>query len=149
MRREERGYDVPDQPEQDRFGRWLTGFAESRGRFRLFMRREIATDEDGAYGVPTAEFRLRLEIGEDDVETILAEIYKFWGSDIFDSWRWRSSVRLQPPLLLYGISNIEKLMDIVLPHFDRYSLSGPKRHEFAIWREGVELIHRVETGDDG
>jgi hypothetical protein len=121
--------------DRDGFGHWLSGFVDGEGCFRLLIIHNKRPNR--VYDVPTARFELLLR---SDDEAILKEIRAFWGVGTLGMRK--ESVKSSAATRFY-ISSAVDLMEIIVPHFDRYPLRAKKRNDFAVWRRGVELLYRV------
>ena len=42
------------------------------------------------------------------------------------------------------VVNIKEIIDIVIPHFDKFSLQTKKKADFELFKKIVELVHRKE-----
>lgn len=127
----------PEDIDRDSFGNWLSGFIDGEGCFRLLF---ICNKRPNGktYQVPTARFELCLR--QDDYETILL-IHAYWNGGCLYK---KNSMRVgQQPACGYYLSSSVDLWEKVVPHIDKYPLYAKKRHDYVIWRRGVELLCKV------
>lgn len=48
------------------------------------------------------------------------------------------------PAVYYSVQNIEAINNIIIPHFDKYSLITQKYSDYILWRTIIELINKKE-----
>lgn len=125
----------PEQINRDVFGHWLSGFTDGEGCFRLFY-----YPFEGRK-IPASMFSIRL--WADDKEA-LALIQSYWqcgglqyNNRTYDEYHDRK------PQWTYVVYRTEQLMNIIVPHFERYPLFAKKAHDFSIWKEGIALKYAV------
>lgn len=129
----------PADVDRDAFGHWLSGFTDGEGCFYLGRRhdrkriaRGIITDS------PFAHFCIGLRL--DDM-AILGRIQAFFGVGWLNSgpvYRGKSK-----PHAEFRVIRTKELIRVVIPHFERYPLRAKKARDFAVWKQAVELLHRV------
>ncbi len=121
---------IPPFPaDEDRrsFAGWLTGFSDGESSFQL----QYCT-----HGTPIANYTLALR--KDD-NGILQKIQSFWQCGrLYHGHRVLNGKRHF--VTAYIVQRIDDLIEIIVPHFERFCLFSKKRHDFAIWREGAILI---------
>jgi hypothetical protein len=121
-----------DRPVDEAVGHWLSGFTDGEGSFCLHSKNVS----------PSAHFAISLR---DDDRAILESIRAYWGcGTIHGRLRIRSrKMGNSQPQSVYYVCRAAHMAEIVVPHFDRFPLRAKKARDFAIWREGVLLLHRV------
>lgn len=121
--------------DQDAFGNWLSGFADGEGTFVLYLHRNKY--KSGTYETHRAFFSLGLRA---DDEEILYEIQRFWKVGRILSGKANKGSR---PRQVIRINSARELVEVVIPHFERYPLRSKKSRDFLIWRKGAELLYAV------
>lgn len=130
----------PTDIDRDAFGHWLSGFTDGEGCFILGLRQM----RNGYWNA-----RVKFQIGlRSDDRAALELIQKFWQCGTIRrmcaekqtgvSWVSNETV-------CFHIEGVEKLRDIVVPHFERYPLRAKKSRDFSIWKRGVELVARIKV----
>ena len=114
----------------DSFGHWLSGLTDGEGCFSLRWAGDIT---DG----PCAEFAINLRA--DDVD-ILYIIQSYLGCGNIGNLK---QTRGSNPCVSYRVRKAGDLAEIIVPHFEKFPLRAKKRHDFEIWKEGVNLIWSV------
>ena len=104
---------------------WITGFTDAEGCFtvslsKLFNKKWRAI----------VSFEINLHIK--DIE-ILYLIKIFFGVGNIYSSEKRSSC-------VYRVTNIEDLIDVIIPHFTKFTLLTEKYSDFILWSKVVELM---------
>lgn len=120
----------PSDIDRYAFGHWLSGFTDGEGCFGLWEARVQRWSRAGASFV--------IDLRADDHRALrLAQSFwqcgKLW-------FKVRDGVRLK---CVYRVDARRDLLNVLVPHFDRYPLMAKKARDFAIWKRGVELINRV------
>lgn len=124
----------PSDIDRDRFGDWLSGFTDGEGCFLLHWQR--------IRHVGTARFLLTLR---HDDRPILETIQSFWKCGIlgYEKPNVPHSPNTKPRSFVH-VNHLSHLMQIVIPHFERYPLRAKKARDFVIWRQGVEFLYRIK-----
>lgn len=129
----------PAEIDREAFGSWLSGFADGEATFALRVLRDKRRDHFHC----TAHLRITLR--DDDAET-LGLIRSYWDCGrLYSSDNIRSKTPNAKPVTIYAVQSVSDLAKVVLPHFDRHPLRAKKRHDLAIWRQGVELMARAQS----
>ncbi len=129
----------PADISRDDFGHWLSGFTDGEGCFRLSFTIPKATSR--AYHI-FAPFLIRLRADDCDV---LRQIQAYWGCGRLTPWAPHSSRKTfnSKPYAMLTVQRIDALAGILVPHFERFPLRAKKARDFAIWKQGVRLIHQA------
>lgn len=133
---------TPDRPfpsdlDRNRFGSWLSGFVDGEGSFTLHIK-DVLTNKNR---YPCAHARFSIGLREDDIEVmILIQAYLDCGSI-----QRKPDCHAGNPQLRFEVKNTPDLINVVIPHFERFPLMAKKRRDFAIWKEGVQFLRLVST----
>ncbi len=119
------------------FGHWLSGFTDGEGSFNLISATGNKTTKRT---IPRASFSIQLR---SDDRPVLELIQGFWGvGHIYDAnarvGRWNNG-----PTSKYQVAKIKEIVDVVIPHFEKFSLVAKKKRDFLIWKEGVKILDLV------
>ncbi len=103
----------------DEFGHWLTGFSlSSKVRFRSRTKKHgIAV----SFEIKTRDYwvlnRVYHELGVGSLHLKETGIY---------------------PAVIYIVDNVDELIDVIIPHFEKYPLhEGGKADEYQVWKKLV------------
>ncbi|WP_251941501.1 LAGLIDADG family homing endonuclease [Salinibacter ruber] len=123
----------------DRFGNWFAGLFDGEGSFiARVQRRETYT---------ALSFTVKIALRDDDAE-VIDHVQSHLGGNVHrDERNQPSSRKGSADQLLWRMSAISDLCEIVVPLFDQYGLRSKKHSEYQIWREGVvECYIRTRGG---
>jgi len=56
-------------------------------------------------------------------------------------------IRDGKPTSIYTVQNINGLVDVIIPHFKKYSLIGQKHADFLLFSDAVAILKNVKTKD--
>ena len=127
----------PENIDRIYFGAWLSGFVDGEGCFRLSC---TPRKRSPLYPALTGSF----EIGQrvDDARVLqLIQSYFNCGRIYIDKKYYTKFVAA--PKATYRVVNPSELANIIIPHFEKYSLLAKKRNDFAIWKKGVAMLYAV------
>ena len=125
------------------FGQWLSGFVDGEGYFGLRASYIKGPKSKHAGRIQMGHAAFAIQLRADD-KPILELIRSYWGYGAL----YRSKSNPRPgsdtkPRWSYRVSCVERLYSVVVPHFERYPLFAKKKTDYLIWKEGVEMIHRI------
>ena len=127
----------PSDTDRDAFGHWLSGFTDGEACFYLGWRQYA----DCKRRTPRAIYEIKLRA---DDAPILKSIQSYWGCGYLFShakcYRPHSDTK---PSRSYHVRRISEIIDVVIPHFERFPLRAKKVRDFQIWKEGATLLHTV------
>jgi hypothetical protein len=127
----------PDDVDREAFGHWLSGFVDGEGSFDLSVFRT------GEHTRPSFHARLNITIRDDDAD-ILRSIQSYFGCGrLTFHGNVRRRIPNANPVAKISIHRVPELMTAIIPHFERFPLRAKKRRDYAIWRQGVELMSAV------
>ncbi len=125
----------PQQPVDESFGHWLSGFTDGEGSFILTMQRDKGKE------YPRAIFRIGLRM---DDRPILDSVQSFLGCGrvYIDP---NSNLKRASPQAQFIVYRRKDHLDFVVPHFERFPLRAKKASDFVLYKRGVEIIHRIAS----
>lgn len=118
------------------FGAYLTGLADGEGCFTLNIQHQARSSHYQAH------FKLALRADDAD---ILKLVQSFWGCGILGFNQQPDKKRNSKPRFYYNVHKTTNLVDVVIPHFEKYPLLAKKRRHFDIWREAVLFMSKVQA----
>lgn len=123
----------PADIDRDYFAAWLSGFADGEACFFLGGLAQPSN--------PLASFAINLR---NDDAPILKTIQSFFGCGYLNNCiPTNRGLKKSKPGAVFKIGNTFDLLRVVIPHFDQYPLLAKKRRDFAIWKDGVNLLAQV------
>jgi len=125
----------PTSIDRDSFGNYLSGFTDGEGCFQLVWKTN------------TPMIRFTIGLRADDLQ-ILKLIQSFWGCGgiLFHKPTEKSRLKWKVnacPACQFYIRTTPELVNIVIPHFEKYPLRAKKARDFLIWKRGVSLAWSV------
>ena len=131
----------PDHINREKFAGWLSGFVDSEGSFDLHV---LQFKLDHSQGQPRCGFFINLRA--DDIDALVL-IRSFWGVGmITERYPCNNRDIRECEGRQYKVQVLKDLVSVVIPHFEEYPLYAKKRHDYAIWKQGVMLAknrHRL------
>src|SRR5215831_4963271 len=125
----------PADLDRDAFGHWLSGFTDGEGCFLLQFRKM------GTAFIGVARFVIKLR--QDD-EEIVRLIHSYFGVGYVHYPRHLDPRINGKDQVAYQAQRTRDMAGVIVPHFERYPLRAKKQRDFAIWRQGVEVLSRVQ-----
>lgn len=126
--------------DREAFGHWLSGFTDGEGNFHLTRpRKKIKTMASNTF---QAVYRIGLRADDAQIVHLIREY--FGCGNIYYSERPCHGMPNARRQIKFHVANVRDLVDIVIPHFDRFPLRAKKARDFTIWREAVMYIDRVQ-----
>ena len=128
----------PDIGRSD-FGHWLSGFTDGEGCFQLDFRKRKFTDDSGRVAItPGADFIIGSRA---DDRPVLELIRSYWQCG--GIYHRPNQTPTSNPAAVFSINATDRLIDTIIPHFERYPLRAKKARDFVLWKQGVEFIASV------
>lgn len=120
---------------------WVTGFSDAESTFSV----RIAKDLSWPFGVRILPiYSIELHIRDIDV---LHKIKKY-----FNVGSVKTRIRDGKSTGIYSVQSIEDLLNVIIPHFNKYPLLTQKQADFTLFSSVVHLInnkqHLTEEGID-
>ena len=131
-------YSAPPFPaEIDRgyFGAWLSGFIAGEGCFAASLRQKAGRN-------PTPQCRFSVSQRDDDYRTIEL-IHSFFQVGSIDSYRVNKVTANRNPQVRYHVDDLESMVAIIIPNFNKYPLIAKKHYDFVIWSKLVLLCSSI------
>lgn len=134
---------------------WITGLTDGEGCFYTSLRSRSGTQAFlGKTGTRYEGFefspRFSIRLRADDAAT-LDRIYRFFGVGhvVFNKAlgvsRRGQSGSSPNPTLEYRCSVLDDLLDVIVPHFERFPLQSKKHKDFVIWRKTLSLYREIDA----
>jgi len=117
------------QIEDSSFANWFSGFFDGEGYFLL-----------ASYSKNKSVIRCGIQLRRDDLD-ILQEIQSYFqcGKITFRT-SGKNTFNPGQRFAMWNVESRKDIVDIIIPHFDKYSLRAKKQTDYLIWREGIQLL---------
>lgn len=123
-----------DQNENKLHPQYVTGFSDAESTFSLKIVKR-STNKTGWHIKPI----FRIELHHIDA-LILKNIHSFFGVGNF---RIQSSTG-RNPVAIYSVESIKDLINVIIPHFDKYPLLTKKKADYEIFKNIVIMMSNKE-----
>ena len=117
------------------FGAWLSGFTDGEGCFAASLRTQSNRN-------PTPQYRFSISQRDDD-RRIIELIQSFLQVGGIDSHPVNKVTANRKPQVRYFVDDLESLISVIIPNFEKYPLVAKKGCDFIIWSKLVQLSHAV------
>jgi hypothetical protein len=125
----------PADLDRDAFGHWLSGFTDGEATFNLYA---VSNASDGRRESLRACFRIALRA--DDLPVINL-IRSYWGcGTLIYLHNTRIKTPNAKPVYNLNVSKLADIVNVVVPHYDRFPLRSKKRNDFEIFKQGVAML---------
>lgn len=116
---------------------WITGFADAESSFSLKVSKKN-TAKSGWSVIP--EFRIELHSRE---IILLRKIKDYFGIGII-------SERLDRNTIVYSVQSVTDILNVIIPHFDKYPLITQKRADYLLFKQAINLLDlKVQSTIEG
>lgn len=117
---------------------WVTGFADAESSFSLKISKS-SSSKSGWTVVP--EFRIELHTRE---IILLRKIHTFFGVGIITEREDRN-------MSYYSVQSLKDIVNVIIPHFDKYSLITKKKADYLLFKQAVNLLYfeKARTNIEG
>lgn len=109
---------------------WITGFVDGEGCFYIGLgennKRNVGWRVDPG-------FQIQLHIRD---KNLLLQIKNFF-NNLGTISIYKNSVR-------YSVRNIKEIVEVIIPHFEKYPLISQKQNDFLIWKDIIKLMCKKE-----
>lgn len=130
----------PEYIDREAFGHWLSGFTDGEATFGM----TAATLKSKGKSKDRFVAFFRIALRDDETATLrLVQSYLGCGTIYFCD-NARSKIANAKPIAAFSVQRTGDLFGKIIPHFERFPLRAKKRHDFAIWRQGVELMAEIQ-----
>ena len=109
---------------------WITGFTDAEGCFYINIYK--SKNSKNNWGV-CASFGIMLHIKDKD---ILLNIKSFFNGI--------GNIHYSKKVCVYRVNKLQDIINLILPHFDKYSLITKKQNDFLLFKEIVYLMLNKE-----
>jgi hypothetical protein len=106
---------------------WVTGFADAESSFSLKVSKSSST-RSGWNVIP--EFQITLHSRD---LLLLRKIHSFFGIGIVGEREDRNQA-------YYSVQSARAIVNVIIPHFDRYPLITQKRADYLLFKQAVNLL---------
>lgn len=110
---------------------WVTGFSDAEGSFITIIRKNPKLKTGW-----NIETKFQISLHEKD-RAILEEIKLYFGGKGNIYKQGKDSIQ-------YRISSLQDLINVIIPHFDKYPLITQKLADYLLWKELVNLMEKKE-----
>jgi hypothetical protein len=138
------------------WGWWVTGLTDGEGCFYAgltFRSKGTSSGKNVACVELTAEFSLGLRADDSAVIDILHEYFRGVGfihrCDIRNCPSTRKYGLRPNPLVYYKVRTPKDLLDVVVPHFERFPLRTKKSRDFETWCRVLDFASLELLGHKG
>ena len=113
---------------------WVTGFSDAESSFSLKISKK-STSKSGWSVIP--EFRIELHCRD---TLLLRKIQSFFGVGII-------SERINRNTVVYSVQSYKDIVNVILPHFDKYPLITQKKADYLLFKQAVNLLNFKAISD--
>lgn len=106
---------------------WITGFTDAEGSFSLKVAKK-STLKSGWSVIPA--FSIELHIRDTQ---LIREIHSFFGVGIVSERKDRN-------IIVYSVQSYRDIINVIIPHFDKFPLITQKKADYLLFKRGVELL---------
>lgn len=107
---------------------WVTGFADAESSFNLKVSKKN-TSKIGWHVIP--EFNIELHSRD---TLLLRKIQSFFGIGII-------SERLSLNKVVYSVQSYKDIINVIIPHFDKYPLVTQKKADYLLFKQAINLLN--------
>lgn len=128
----------PAHIDRDHFASWFSGFVDGEGSFLLWL----MGPKNAVRKTPVASLAIALRIDDRDILHLINSFFRcgrVLEYEIRNALQTRNACRQARWTSVKAADNF----CVMLPHFEKFPLLAKKARDFAIWKEGVVLIHSV------
>ncbi len=133
----------PKDISKEMFGAHISGFVSGEGCFCLYLIPKPKRKSKTGHKSPAAELLIRLR--SDDIEIL----------KLIRSYFQCGNVRVSTngKVAVWAVSKIRQLVDIIIPHFEKFPMFAKKQRDFLIWKQAVTMMGQInlrkQTNLDG
>jgi len=118
---------------EENFKKWFVGFVDGEGSFPSCCAAVHYSCEGGVVKTNIKYYSFVLEIGLhiDDIETL---------NTIKEKLKFKGNISIKnSKVAVLKIRNIDEIVNIIIPIFDKYSLLTKKRMDYLVWKEALDI----------
>lgn len=119
---------------------YIAGFVEGEGCFALSVIKDVRHElkSQAVYYRWKALFAIVLRYDDQDLLSRVKETLKCGSVTLSNS----GSVR-------YQVSNLDELLNIIIPFFQKNELYGKKKNDFDLWSQAIEILvkYKIKRGN--
>ena len=114
---------------------FLAGFVDGEGHFGISITKSLTHNVGWQVQV-----NFQISINKKDI-ALLELIKSTWGvGNIFDNNTINNKTKEPKNSILYSVSSLQDLKNVIIPHFVKYPLITQKRADFELFKLIVELM---------
>jgi hypothetical protein len=107
---------------------WVTGFCDAESSYSLKVSKKISS-KSGWNVIP--EFRIELHSRD---TFLIRKIHSYFGIG-------NISLRKDRNIVVYSVQSYRDIINVLIPHFDKYPLITQKKADYLLFKQGVELLN--------
>ncbi len=107
---------------------WITGFTDGGGCFYIYLDKR-KDRKQGWIFQPC--FQIKLHIRDKNLLVLIKSYFGEVGTIVINK---------NSNFVFYKVYNLNELIRIIIPHFDKYPLVTQKRSDFLLWKNIIQLI---------
>jgi hypothetical protein len=115
---------------------WVTGFVDGEGCFSVHLSKRKGSKLNFRTII---YFQIKLHIKDKDLLLQIKDFFKGIGTIVVDE---------KYNFVVYKVMKLYDIINIIIPHFDKYSLITTKYGDYILWRSIVELVSKDQHLDD-
>lgn len=118
---------------------WITGFSDAESSFSI----RVSKDSSRLLGIRIAPI-YSIELHVKDIDTLMYIKSHFKVGSIC------TRIRNKRSTAIYAVQSIKDLIEIIIPHFNKYPLLSQKRADFILFSQAVSLLYnRLHLTENG
>ena len=113
---------------------WVSGFADAESSFSLKMSKKSSLKS--GWNV-SPEFRIDLHSRD---LILIRKIQSFFCVGTINLYESKNSV-------VYSVQSLRDIINVIIPHFDKYPLITQKKADYLLFKQGIELLNLKARSD--
>lgn len=112
---------------------YIAGFIDGEGCFGFQFRKDVRHERPNAPTYYSWKAQFMITARKDEQE-LFERIKEFFGC---------GNIYKQLDIEIhYTVTDMDDLKNIISPFFKKYQLQGKKRHDFILWAEAIDILHK-------
>lgn len=113
---------------------WVTGLTDGEGCFFAYLTHRLRSESGRSHAHLDFDAGYQLALRGDDLQAV-REVHRFFGCG---KVRWKV-LRKDHPQAVLRIIKLDDLLNVVIPHFEKYPLRTKKGRDFVLWKQTIEF----------